>query len=118
MYGNGKTMCAMTNNEQLAKLIQAAEQMADDDPRLTQTRALIRLLVLAKLRETYPDLDLTNCADVMATVFKNLANLVQWEDDKGVRLANDQPAIRDALLSEIRMLLFANLNQSPTRAIH
>jgi hypothetical protein len=40
MYGNGKTMCAMTNNEQLEKLIQAAKQMADDDPRLTKTRAM------------------------------------------------------------------------------
>ena len=106
----------MTENEQLEQLIQAAEQMADDDPRLAQARGLIRLRVLAKLRQTYPDLDLTNCADVMATAFKNLANLVRWEDDKGERIANDEPAIRDALLGELRMVLFANLNQYPILA--
>ena len=60
----------MTENEQLDQLIQAAEQMANDDPRLTQIRGLIRLRVLAKPRETYPNLDLTDCADVMAMVFK------------------------------------------------
>ena len=46
----------MTENEQLEQLIQAAEQMANDDPRLAQIRGLIRLRVLAKLRETYPNL--------------------------------------------------------------
>ena len=76
--------------------------MADDDPRLPQTRGLIRLRVLAELRETYPDLELTNCAEVVATVFKNLSKLVQWEDDKGVRIADDQPAIRDARSRVVR----------------
>jgi hypothetical protein len=52
-----------------------------------------------------PDLELTNCAEVVATVFKNISELVQWEDDKGVRIADDQPAIRDALLSELRRLV-------------
>ena len=108
----------MTDNEQLEQLVQAAQQMADDDPRLAQARGLIRLRVLAKLRETYPTLDLTNCTDVMAAVFKNLANLVQWEDDDGERIAMDEPAIHDALLSELRMILFANLNQLPTQAIY
>lgn len=95
----------MSENEQLEQLIQAAERMADDDPRLAQARELIRLRVLAKLRKTYSDLDLTNCAEVVATVLKNLSNLVQWEDDNGVPIANDHPAIRDALLRELRMLL-------------
>ena len=102
----------MTESEQLEQLIQAAQQMADDDPRLAQARGLIRLRVLAKLRETYPTLDLTNCADVMATVFKNLGNVVQWEDDKGESISMDEPAIHDALLSELRMILFAVPNQS------
>ena len=108
----------MTDNEQLEQLVQAAQQMADDDPRLAQARGLIRLRVLAKLRETYPTLDLTNCTEVMAAVFKNLGNLVQWEDDDGERIAMDEPAIHDALLSELRMILFANLNQLPTQAIY
>ena len=95
----------MSENKQLEQLIQAAEQMADDDPRLTQARELIRLRVLAKLRKTHPNLDLTSCAQVVATVLKNLANLVQWEDDKGVRIADDHPALRDALVSELRMLM-------------
>ena len=106
----------MTENEQLDQLIQAAEQMANDDPRLAQIRGLIRLRVLAKLRETYPNLDLTDCADVMAMVFKDLGKLLQWEGDKGERITNDRPAIRDALLRELRMVLLTNLNQSPIRA--
>ena len=98
-------MGVMMESEQLEDLIRAAEQMADDDPRLTQARGLIRHRVLAKLRKSCPDLDLTSCADVMATAFKNLEDRVQWEDDNGARIANDHPAIRDALLSEIRMLM-------------
>ena len=103
----------MTENEQLEQLIQAAQEMADDDPRLAQARGLIRLRVLAKLRETNPTLDLTNCADVMATVFKNLGNHVQWQDDNGESISMDEPAIHDPLLSELRMILFAGLNKSP-----
>ena len=61
--------------------------------------------VLAKLRKANPDLDLTNPAQVVATVLKNLSNLVQWEDDRSVRIANDHPAIREPLLSELRMLM-------------
>jgi hypothetical protein len=50
----------------------------------------------------------------VATVFANLENLVQWADEKGRRIANDQPAIRDALLSELRLVLSAN--RAPHRA--
>ena len=88
--------------------------MADDNPRLAQARELIRLRIIAKLRQTYPNLDQANCANVIATVFKNLENIVQWVDENGVHIANDEPAIRDALLSELRMVLCANLSQSPT----
>jgi hypothetical protein len=84
--------------------------------RVAQARGLIRLCVLAKLRKTYPTLDLTNCTDVVATVFKSLGNHVQWEDDDGERIAMDEPAIHDALLSELQMILFANLNQLPTQS--
>jgi hypothetical protein len=91
--------------EQLEQLIQAAAQMADDDPRLAQARELIRLRIIAKLRQTYPHLDQANCAHVIATVFENLENIVQWVDENGVHIANDEPAIRDALLSELRMVL-------------
>ena len=98
----------MTESEQLEQLIQDAEQMADDDPRLAQARGLIRLRVLAKVRETYPNLDLKTCADVLATVFKNLGNVVQWVDENGLHIADDEPVIRDALLSELQMLLCAN----------
>ena len=49
----------------------------------------------------------------MATVFKNLGNVVQWEDDNGGDISMDEPAIHDALLSELRMILFAVPNQSP-----
>jgi len=94
--------------EQLEKLIQAAAQMADDDPRLAQARELIRLRIIAKLRQTYPHLDQANWTDVMAAVFKNLENVMQWVDENGVRIANDEPVIRDALLSEMRMVLCAN----------
>ena len=100
--------------EQLEQLIQAAAQMADDDPRLAQARELIRLRIIAKLRRTYPHLDQPNCANVIATVFENLENIVQWVDENGVHIANDEPVIRDALLSELRMVLCANLSQSPT----
>lgn len=98
----------MTENEQLEQLIQVAEQMADDGPRLAQARGQIRLRVLARLRETRPSLDQANFADAAATVFANLENLVQWEDEKGRRITNDQPAIRDALVSELRLVLSAN----------
>ena len=108
----------MTENEQLEQLIQAAEQMADGDPRQAQRRALIQLRVLARLRANYPYLDLTNWADVMTAIFKSLEVLVQWEDDNGVRIANDHPTIRDVLLSELRMVLLANLNESSTRTSH
>jgi hypothetical protein len=91
--------------EQLEQLIQAAAQMADDDPRLAQARELIRLRIIAKLRQTYPHPDQANCAHVIATVFENLENIVQWVDENGVHIANDEPAIRDALLSELRMVL-------------
>ena len=94
--------------EQLEQLIQAAAQMADDDPRLAQARELIRLRIIAKLRQTYPNLDPANCANVIATVFENLENIVQWVDENGVHIANDEPVIRDALLSEMRMVLCAN----------
>jgi hypothetical protein len=40
--------------EQLEQLIQAAAQMVDDDPRLEQAR------IIAKLRQTYPNLDKAN----------------------------------------------------------
>ena len=63
--------------EQLEQLIQAAAQMADDDPRLAQARGLIRLHTLAKVRQTYPNLDQANCTDVMMTVYKNLGNVMQ-----------------------------------------
>ena len=98
--------------EQLEQLIQAAEQMADDDPRLPQARGLVRLRILAKLRQIYPNLDQTNCTDVMATVFKNLGNVMQWVDENGVHIANDEPVIRDALLSELRMVLCADQTRS------
>ena len=98
----------MTESEQLEQLIQAAEQMADDDPRLPEARGLVRLRTLAKLRQTYPNLNQANCTDVMATVFKNLGNVVQWVDENGVHIAIDEPVIRDALLSELRMVLCAN----------
>ena len=94
--------------EQLEQLIQAAAQMDDDDPRLAQARELIRLRIIAKLRQTYPNLDQANCAKVIATVFENLENIVQWVDENGVHLANDDPVIRDALLSELRMVLCAD----------
>ena len=61
--------------EQLEQLIQAAAQMADDDPRLAQARELIRLRVIAKLRQTYPNLDQENCANVIAAVIENLENI-------------------------------------------
>lgn len=57
---------------EIEQFIQAAEQMADDDARLPQARGLVRLHALAKLRQTYPNLDQANCTDVMARVFKNL----------------------------------------------
>jgi hypothetical protein len=44
----------------------------------------------------------------MATVLENLGNVVQWVDENGVHIANDEPVIRDALLSELRMVLCAN----------
>ena len=94
--------------EQLEQLIQAAAQMADDDPRLAQARELIRLRIIAKLRQTYPNLDQTNCTDVIATVFENLENIVQWVDENGVHIANDEPVIRNALLSELRMMIGAD----------
>jgi hypothetical protein len=94
--------------EQLEQLIQAAAQMADDDPRLAQARGLIRLRIIAKLSQAYPHLDQANCANVIATVFENLENIVQWVDENGVHIANDEPVIRDALLSELRMVLCAN----------
>jgi len=87
--------------------------MADDAPPLA-ARELIRLRIIAKLRRTYPHLDQANCAHVIATVFENLENIVQWVDENGVHIANDEPVIRDALLSELRMVLCANLSQSPT----
>ena len=82
--------------------------MADDDPHLPQSRELIHLHTFAKLRQAYPNLDHANCTDVMATVFKNLGNVVQWVDENGVQIANDEPVIRDALLSELRLVLCAN----------
>ena len=94
--------------EQLEQLIQAAAQMADDDPRLAQARELISLRIIAKLRQTYSNLDQANCANVIATVFENLENIVQWVDENGVHIANDEPVIRNALLSELRMVLCAN----------
>lgn len=94
--------------EQLEQLIQAAAQMADDDPHLAQARELIRLRIIAKLRQTYSNLDQANCAKVIATVFENLENIVQWVDENGVHIANDEPVIRNALLSELRMVLCAN----------
>jgi hypothetical protein len=94
--------------EQLEQLVQAAAQMADDDPRLAQARELIRLRIVAKLRQTYPNLDQANCANVIAMAFENLENIVQWVDENGVHIANDEPVIRDALLSELRMVLCAN----------
>ena len=91
--------------EQLEQLIQAAAQMADDDPRLAQARELIRLRVIAKLRQTYPNLNQANCANVITTVFENLENIVRWVDENGVHIANDEPVIRDALLSELRRMV-------------
>jgi hypothetical protein len=41
-------------------------------------------------------------------VFENLENIVQWVDENGVHIANDEPVIRDALLSEMRMVLCAD----------
>ena len=35
-------------------------------------------------------------------MFENLENIVQWVDDNGVCIANDEPVIRQALLSELR----------------
>jgi hypothetical protein len=43
----------------------------------------------------------------MATVFKNLENVMQWVDENGVHIPNVAPVIRDALLSELRMVLCA-----------
>jgi hypothetical protein len=77
-----------------------------------QYRGLVRLRILAKLRQIYPNLDQTNCTDVMATVFKNLGNVMQWVDENGVHIANDEPVIRDALLSELRMVLCADQTRS------
>jgi len=99
---------------EIEQLIQAAEQMADDDPCLPQARGRVRLRTLAKLHQMHPNLDQANCTDVMATVFENLGNVVQWVDENGVHIGNDEPAIRNALLSELRMVLCTNLNQSPT----
>ena len=98
----------MTKSEQLEQLIQAAEQMADDDPCLPQALGLVRLRTLANLRQNHPNLDQANCTDVMATVFENLGNVVQWVDENGVQIAHDEPVIRDALLSELRLVLCAN----------
>jgi hypothetical protein len=103
-------------SEQLEQLIQAAAEMADDDPRLAGARELIRLRIIAKLRHAYPNLDQTNCKDVIATVFDNLENIAQWVDENGVRIPNDEPVIRDALLSELRMVLGATLDQSPANS--
>ena len=100
--------------EQLEKLIQAAAQMADDDPRLAQARELIRLRIIAKLRQTYPNLDQANCGHVIATVFENLENIVQWIDENGVHIASDEPVIRNALLSELRMVLCVNQTRVAT----
>ena len=41
-------------------------------------------------------------------VFENLENTLQWVDDNGVRIPNDEPVIRDALLSELRLILCAD----------
>ena len=49
-----------------------------------------------------------NCTNVIATVFENLENIVQWVDENGAHIADDEPAIRDALMSELRMVLCAN----------
>jgi hypothetical protein len=91
--------------EQLEQLIQAAAQMADDDPRLVQARDLIRLRIVAKLRQAYPNLNQANWVNVIASVFENLGNVMQWVDENGVHIANDEPVIRDALWSELRMVL-------------
>jgi len=95
-------------SEQLEQLIQAAAQMDNDDPRLVQARDLIRLRIIAKLRQSYPNLNQANCVNVIATVFANLGNVMQWVDENGVHIANDEPVIRDALLSELRMVLCAD----------
>jgi hypothetical protein len=95
-------------SEQLEQLIRAAAEMVDNDPRLAQARALIRLRIIAKLRQTYPNMGQANYTDVIAKVLENLENIVQWVDDNGVRIPNDEPVIRDALLSELRMLLSAD----------
>src|SRR4051794_12417505 len=94
--------------EQLEQLIHAAEQMADDDPRLPQARGLVRQHTLANLRQNYPNLDQANCTDVMVTFFKNHGNVMRWVDKDGVHIANDEPVIRDALLSELRIVLCAD----------
>ena len=91
--------------EQLEQLMQATAQMADDDPHLAQAREVIRVRVIAKLRATYPNLEQANCADVIASVFDNLENMVQWVDENGLHIANDEPMLRDALVSELRMIL-------------
>src|SRR5215218_8700909 len=106
--GRGRAMI------EIEQLIQAAEQMADDDPCLPQARRRVRLRTLARLHQMHPNLDQANCTNVMGTVFENLGNVVQWVDENGVHIGNDEPAIRDALLSELRMVLCANLDQSPT----
>jgi hypothetical protein len=98
--------------EQLEQLIQAAAQLADDDPHLAQARELIRLRIVAKLRQTYTNLDQANFANVIAMAFENLETIVQWVDENGVHIANDEPMIRDALVSELRMVLCANQTRS------
>ena len=95
-------------SEQLEHVIQAAAQMDDDDPRLVQARDLIRLRIIAKLRQSYPNLNQANCVNVIATVFENLGNVMRWVDENGMPIDNDEPVIRDALLSELRMVLCAN----------
>lgn len=97
---------------EIERLIQAVARMADDDPRLAQARELIRLRIIAKLRQTYPNLNQANYANVIATVFENLENIVQWVDDNGVCIANDEPVIRQALLSELRFVVCGTLDQS------
>ena len=63
---------------------------------------------LALLRQSYPSLNQANCVNVIATVLENLGNVMQWVDENGVHIANDEPVIRDALLSELRMVLCAD----------
>jgi hypothetical protein len=88
--------------------INAVRQIADDDPRVIAYRGFVRLRILARIQDAYPDLPPLGAIDAVEQVWLNIVATIEAAARGGKHVAGSHPAIGKALMDELWVTLFAD----------